>query len=174
MTTPMTAGRRADTARRRQKITAAIADTIRDGGELSVAAVARRAGVDRSTLYRHRDLLAHLHLAQTTAASSGDPRAAVSRASLHADLANTTERNRRLHARNQQLERALSAHLGQQAWQESGLGAPADVESLQRTITALEQQVVALRAQLDERDQDLAAARAANRTLMAQLNAPSR
>ena len=38
------------------------------------------------------------------------------------------------------------------------------------TIT-LEKQVVDLRLQLEERDQDLTAARAANRELMAQLNA---
>ena len=37
-------------------------------------------------------------------------------------------------------------------------------------ITTLEQQVIDLRMQLDERDQDLAAARAANRELMAQIN----
>jgi hypothetical protein len=35
---------------------------------------------------------------------------------------------------------------------------------------ALEQRVIDLRLQLEERDQDLAAARAANRELMAQIN----
>ncbi|MFE7428121.1 MULTISPECIES: hypothetical protein [unclassified Streptomyces] len=51
-------------------------------------------------------------------------------------------------------------------------GAPADVETLTRQVTELEQQILDLRAELDERDEDLAAARAANRELMAKTNAP--
>jgi hypothetical protein len=47
---------------------------------------------------------------------------------------------------------------------------PTDIERLQQRIVTLEQQVVDLRLQLEERDYDLAAARAANRELMAQLN----
>jgi hypothetical protein len=39
-------------------------------------------------------------------------------------------------------------------------------------ITNLEQQAVDLRLQLEERTQDLAAARAANRDLMTRLNTP--
>src|SRR6266702_2669653 len=60
--------------------------------------------------------------------------------------------------------------LGEHAWRQSGLGAPADIDALTCKITGLEQQVIDLRMQLDERDQDLAAARAANRELMAQIN----
>ena len=47
---------------------------------------------------------------------------------------------------------------------------PTSTNSKQRIIN-LEQQVVDLRLQLEERDQDLAAARAANRELMTRLNA---
>ncbi len=64
--------------------------------------------------------------------------------------------------------------LGEQAWHESGLGAPADVDALKHHNQALEQHIVDLRLQVQERDQDLAAARAANRELMAQLNATPR
>ena len=60
--------------------------------------------------------------------------------------------------------------LGEQAWHESGLGTPADPGSLAQENTHLQQQVIDLRLQLEERDQDLAAARSANRELMAQLN----
>ena len=74
-------------------------------------------------------------------------------------------------ARIQQLETRLSELLGEQAWRESGLGAPTDIDQLQQRIVTLEQQTVELRLQLEERDQDLAAARAANRELMTQLNA---
>ena len=54
------------------------------------------------------------------------------------------------------------------------LGAPADIDALNHKIISLEQQVTDLRMQLDERDQDLAAARAANRELMARLNTTRR
>ena len=53
---------------------------------------------------------------------------------------------------------------------QSGLGAPDDIDQLKQRIVTLEQQVVDLRLQLEERDQDLAAARAANRELMTRLN----
>jgi hypothetical protein len=60
----------------------------------------------------------------------------------------------------------------EQTWHESGLGAPDDIDQLNQPIVALEQHTVELRLQLDERDQDLDAARAANRELMTRLNAP--
>ena len=77
-------------------------------------------------------------------------------------------------ARVRQLEKRLSEALGEQAWRESGLGVPADIDALSQQVTHLEQQAIDLRLQLEERDQDLAAARAANRELMAQLNATPR
>ena len=66
---------------------------------------------------------------------------------------------------------SLSELFGEQAWRESGLGAPEDIDQLKQQIVSLEQHVVDLRLQLEERDQDLAAARATNRELMTQLNA---
>lgn len=55
-------------------------------------------------------------------------------------------------------------------WRESGLGAPADIDELQRHITRLEQRNVELIALLEEREAELAAARAANRELTKALN----
>ena len=49
---------------------------------------------------------------------------------------------------------------------------PADIDQFQAKITHLEQQAVDLRLQLEERTQDVAAARAANRDLMTRLNTP--
>ena len=95
---------------------------------------------------------------------------AVTRASLQADLLAAGERAQRLNGRVRQLEKRLSEALGEKAWQESGLGVPADVDALNQKISHLEQQAIDLRLQLDERDQDLTAARAANRELIAQLN----
>ena len=135
-------------------------------------AIARAAGVDRSFLYRHRDLLAQIHALQAeppaTAAATGP---AVTRASLQADLLAAHERAARLNTRVQHLEKRLSEALGEHAWRESGLGTPTDIDALNQQITHLEQQVIDLRLQLAERDQDLAAARATNRELMARINA---
>src|SRR6478672_9824131 len=99
---------------------------------------------------------------------------AVTRASLQADLLAAGERAQRLNGRVRQLEKRLSEALGEKAWRESGLGVPADVDELNQTINHLEQQAIDLRLQLDERDQDLTAARAANRELIAQLNTATR
>ena len=97
----------------------------------------------------------------------------MTRASLQADLLAAGERAIRLNARVQQLEKRLSEALGEQAWRESGLGAPADIDALQQKITHLEQQAAGLKLQLAERGQDLDAARAANRELMTRLNTRS-
>src|SRR5262249_60782839 len=95
-------------------------------------------------------------------------------APLQAALLAAQERAARLAARVRQPEKPLSEALGERAWRESGLGAPADIDALIQKITHLEQQAIDLRLQLGERDQDLAAARDANRELMAQLNTTAR
>ncbi|MFF8642714.1 DUF6262 family protein [Streptomyces sp. NPDC015345] len=122
-------GRQADTERRRQRVATAVKNAARNGTPISVSAIARRAGVDRSFLYRHRDLLEIVHAPELEPAAQ-DPTGTspVSRASLQADLANAQARNARFTARVQQLEKRLSQALGTQAWQESGLGAPADID----------------------------------------------
>jgi len=170
-TAAMAKGRQADSARRRQRVIAALSKAAGDGTEISVAGIARAAGVDRTFFYRHRDLLAQLHALEATPPLAGDGDGpGVSRASLQTDLLAAGERAARLHSRVQQLEKRLSEALGEQAWRESGLGTPADIDALNQKISHLEQQTVELRLQLEERDQDLAAARAANRELIAQLN----
>ena len=98
---------------------------------------------------------------------------AVTRASPQADLLAAHERAARLDARIRQLEQRLSQALGEHTWRESGLGAPTDIDALHQRISQLEQHNLDLRQQLDERDEDLAAARTANRELMARLNAPA-
>ena len=168
----MPKGRQADSARRRQRVIAALNKATADGTEISVSSIARAAAVDRSFLYRHRDLLGKIHALEATPPATGDGTGpAVTRASLQADLLAAHERAIRLTARVQQLEKRLSETLGNQAWRESGLGTPADIDALNQKITHLEQQAADLRLQLEERDEDLTAARAANRELMAQLNA---
>ena len=163
-------GRRADSARRRQRVIKALNQAITDGTEISVAGIARTAGVDRTFLYRHRDLLQQLHAAEAQPRNAAGIGPTVSRASLQADLLAAHERAARQATRVQQLEKRLSQALGEQAWRESGLGAPEDIDALKQRIVHLEQQVADLRLQLEERGDDLAAARAANREMMLRLN----
>ncbi|MFD5074588.1 hypothetical protein [Streptomyces sp. NPDC058371] len=87
--------------------------------------------------------------------------AAVSRVSLQTDLANALERGQRLAARVRQLENRLSSQLGESVWADSGLGAPVDIDQLQRRITLLEQDLAHTKGELNERTEELEAARAA-------------
>lgn len=137
-----------------------------------MSAIARAAGVDRTFLYRHPDLLALLHsaAAEPSPQAPGASAAIVSRASLQVDFAHAQARNARLAARIQLLEKRLSSELGEQAWHESGLGAAADIDELQRRLSRVEQDNVDLRAALEESQADLAAAREANRALTRTLN----
>lgn len=169
----MTDGRHADTMRRRQRVHTALDRAVAEGAEIAVSGIARAAGVDRSFLYRHHDLLEKVHALAAEPPTSADTGPGVTRASLQADLLAAHERTARLHTRVQHLEKRLSEALGEHAWRESGLGTPADVDALHQQITNLEQQAIDLRLQLDERDADLAAARAANRELMTRINAPA-
>lgn len=79
--------------------------------------------MDRTFLYRHRDLLGQLHT-MAMQPSSGANTTTPSRASLQADLLAAQQRALRLHTRIRQLEQRLSQLLGEQTWRESGLGAP--------------------------------------------------
>lgn len=167
--TSMIDGRRADSARRRERVLKALDVLLRSDQDITVSGLARAARVDRTYLYRHRDLLERVHAAAAAPPEEGRI-AAVSRASLRADLTNALERNRRLTVRVRQLEKRLSESLGETAWKESGLGASADIDELQRRITLLEQDLADTKGQLDERTEELDAARAANRELTRALN----
>ena len=83
----MAKGRQADSARRRQRVIAALSKAVSDGTEISVSGIARAVGVDRAFFYRHRDLLARLHAVEATPPATGDSNGpGVSRASLQTDL----------------------------------------------------------------------------------------
>lgn len=92
-------GRRADSTRRRERVLKVLADTVAAGEEISVSGIARRAGVDHTFLYRHRDLLAHVHAAEAQPRNTGDAGPTVTRASLQADLLAAQQRCARMAAR---------------------------------------------------------------------------
>jgi hypothetical protein len=167
-------GRRDDSMRRRQRVLAALDQAAAAGDRITTSGIARAAGVDRTFLYRHRDLMEKIHALQADPVPGDHVGPAVTRASLQADLLAAHERAARLGARIHQLEKRLSEALGEHTWRESGLGAPADIDTLHQRIGQLEQHNLDLQHQLAERDEDLAAARAANRELMARLNTPTR
>jgi hypothetical protein len=173
-TRSMLDGRRDDSMRRRRRVLAAIDQAATAGDRLSASGIARAAGVDRTFLYRHRDLMEKIHALQADPVPGDHIGPAVTRASLQADLLAAHERAARLNARIHQLEKRLCEALGEHTWRESGLGAPADIDALHQRIGQLEQRNLDLQHQLAEREEDLAAARAANRELMARLNTPTR
>lgn len=166
---PLVDARRADSAARRQRVLKALNQLAAAGSDLSVSAVARSARVHRSFIYRHDDLHAAVTERAARTAEATDTTTA-SRKSLLAELANTTERNRRQAQHITHLEKRLSEALGQSVWQDTGLGPPPDIDTLQRYNTHLEQQIADLHSQLADRQDDLDAVRATNRELMAQVN----
>lgn len=72
----------------------------------------RAAGVDRTFLYRHRDLLAQLHAAEAQPRNAAGIGPTASRACLQADLLAAQQRAARQAARVHQLEKRLSQLLG--------------------------------------------------------------
>lgn len=174
-TAAMAAGRRADSQRRRERVAHAIAQAAANGTPIGISAIARAAGVDRSFLYRaqHRDLLDALHTAAHAPTGAGDMPAA-SRASLQADLANSQDRCKRLAEHIALLEKRLSTLMGEHAWNQSGLGAAVDLDELRTQIHRLEQANTELRDKVEDLEDELEAARAANRELIAQNNTAHR
>ena len=74
---PMLEGRQADSARRRQRVIAALGQAVAEGAEISASGIARAAGVDRTFLYRNRDLLGKIHALQAEPALSASAGPAV-------------------------------------------------------------------------------------------------
>jgi hypothetical protein len=64
-TESLIAARRRDSTRRRQRVLNALDQLAAAGQEISVSAVARAAGVDRSFLYRHHDLRVQINARAT-------------------------------------------------------------------------------------------------------------
>jgi chromosome segregation ATPase len=163
--------RRRDVDNRRQRVRQALDQMRAQAAEITISSVAARARVHRSFIHRHPDLRAAvIAAADDTATSSLPGPGAVSRRSLLADNANLRERNHRLEHHARGLEQRLSELLGTQISQRTGLGAPDDAAALREQADSLRQQILDLRKTLGERDEELAAAREANRRLMAELN----
>ena len=170
----MIEGRRADSTRRRQR------GPVRAGH--------RHHRRRRAQRHQHRqeapESTARSSTATATCSNASTPRKPsrpdkpetgppVTRASLQADLLAAQQRAPASPPASTNSNTACRSCSASRHGAQSGLGAPADIDALQQKITHLEQQVIDLRLQLEERDQDLNAARAANRELMTQINTPA-
>ena len=122
-TDSLIAARRRDSTRRRQRVLNALDQLAAAGQEISVSAVARAAGVDRSFLYRHHDLRAQIH-ARSAAPQDNPASTAASKQSLLADLAHVSEHNQRLRRQNTDLTARLSQILGGEVFRPAALDAP--------------------------------------------------
>lgn len=173
MTSPspeaLIAARRRDSTHRRQRVLAVLDELAAAGEELTVSSVARAARVDRTFLYRHHDLRAKI-IARAETSETNPAATTVSKRSLLADLANLRDQNERLRRQNTTLTNRLSEALGDEILQDSGIGRSDETEQLRTRLSQLEQQILDLRQELEDRNDELTAARATNRDLMAELN----
>jgi hypothetical protein len=163
--------RQRDVDRRRQRVRQALADMTNDASEITISAVATRAHVHRSFIHRHPDLHAAALAAASHALTTPSPAStAISHRSVLAENANLHAQNRRQAQHIRDLEDRLSELLGHQAFERSGLGAATNTAALQTEIDQQRQTVLDLTRALEERDEELAAARETNRRLMTELN----
>ena len=105
----------------------------------------------------------------TAGTDPGQATTTVSRRSLLADNANLHEHAHRLQRRINDIEARLSELLGAHAADCIGLG-PLDTADVAAELEETRQRVLDLQRILEERDEELGAAREAHRRLMAEIN----
>ncbi len=173
----MVASRRLDSQLKRERVAAAVDALAATGRELSIAAIARHAGVSRKFIYTHSELRAQIeqrarqHSRRTTDAAVAGGRVTV--ASLRADLANTKAHNHRLRQQLRALEQRLSEALGRDIADELE---PADErpEQLRSQLRDAHTQIFELTESLADAREELDAVREINRELLTQCNRPAR
>jgi Family of unknown function (DUF6262) len=163
--------RRADSQAKTARVRAALQALAAAGQPPGISLLARRAGVSRRFIYDHPELRAEIahQAAQAASRHAGavTASAAVTAASLRADLENAKARNRRLEADLTALRRRLGEIIGRDVLAEiSGAEGP-DTAS---RVGQLEQTLFQAQEALARRTEELEAARQINRELMARLN----
>lgn len=93
--------------------------------------------------------------------------------SLEADNLNLLAAARRQTQHIADLEARLSELLGEQAYSRTGLGAPRNHAALEEQNHTLQNEIQELQAKLQGQEEELGAAREANRQLIGQLNKPA-
>ena len=166
--------RRADSQAKAARVLAALATMTAAGEPPGISQLARRARVSRRFIYDHPELRAQIaHRAAQVAgqhAGTVTASAAVTAASLRADLENAKARNRRLEADLTALRRRLGEVIGRDVLaQIGGTGDPA----IACRVSQIEQALFDAQEALARRTEELEAARQINRELMARLNRDS-
>ena len=172
----MLATRRLDSQLKRERVLAAVDALAATGRQLSIAAIARHAGVSRKFIYTHPALRAQIelrarqHAARSAARANADGRISV--ASLQADLANARAHNHRLRQQLRALEQRLSEALGREIADELE---PADErpEQLRSQLADAQAQSFELTESLADAREELDAVREINRELLAEHNRPT-
>jgi hypothetical protein len=123
-------------------------------------------------IHRHLDLRADVYAAadQPSAAAAATT---TTRQSLEADNLNLRASVRRQTQHIADLEARLSELLGEQAYSRTGLGAPRNHAALEEQNHTLQNEIEELRAKMQDQEEELGAAREANRQLIGQLNRPA-
>jgi chromosome segregation ATPase len=171
----MLATRRLDSQLKHQRVIAAVDAHAATGQQLSIAAIARHAGVSRKFIYTHPDLRARIEqrarqaTAASTARATADGRVTI--ASLQTDLANAKGSNHRLRQQLRALEHRLSEVLGRDLADHLD---PADrPDQLRGQLHDADAQIFELTEQLADARKELDAVRDINRELLADRNRPA-
>jgi hypothetical protein len=166
--------RRADSHAKAARVRAALQAMAAAGEPPGISQLARRAQVSRRFIYDHPELRAEIahRAAQVVGQHAGavTASAAVTTASLRADLENAKARNRRLESDLAVLRRRLGEVIGQDVL--SQISAPEHPSTADRA-GQLEQALSGAQEALAQRTEELQAARQINRELMARLNRES-
>jgi hypothetical protein len=159
--------RRLDSDHKRALVSAAAEATAQRGGPLSIAGIARQAGVGRKFIYDHPDLKAEIELKalQATSSQASEMISAgrLSGASLRVDLENSRAQNHRLNAQLRALEKRLSQAEGARLVADDLL--PDDMvaeladSKLAQRINVLEKQLFEAKDELCRTIEELEAAR---------------
>ena len=172
--------RRIDSQLKRERVSAAVDAFLASGGEVTIAGVARHAGVSRKFIYSHPDLRAELELRALRATQStsapATASARVTGASLRAEAENYKAQGHRLRQQVRALEQRLSETLGS----ELASGLPSDervdhasLEELRGRLEESQAQTFELEETLADAREELEAVREINRELLSQHNRAS-
>jgi chromosome segregation ATPase len=169
----MVASRRLDSQHKRDRVAAAVDALATTDREISIAAIARHAGVSRKFIYAHPDLRAQIEQRAQQAAVRASTRSAadgqVTVASLRADLANAKAHNHRLRQQLGALEQRLSETLGRDIADKLDPGSDRP-EDLRSKLQDAQAEIFELREHLADAREELDAVREINRELLADRN----
>lgn len=180
-TSKLIAAKRADSQRRRTAVLKAIETQTQNGQPVTVAAVARAAGVSTWLIYNVPDLLAAVRRAPatephaTTAGNNRTGNSGPSPASLHNELALLNARFTKVTAERDRLKKALKARIGEQLELETPAELQAHISVLERSLKRARLDLMEaetthnfLRDELEESQDQLRAAQRINKMLMAE------